>query len=160
MNITLKNSQKNASKPWWNILMNKKITLRTTVWNPSIRFYKEKDWLKIPNCRMFLVPHHLKIILFQNDYLLSRNLNNTLPKWAQLVGIFFTILATRSSAERSFQHWSISDHMLEYDCLSSLGLMSIEKELFRELKKLPTFYNSLIDIIAAENNRRINLKYK
>lgn len=99
-----------------------------------------------------------------NDYLVSSDLNETLPELAQLVNLFLTIPATSTSAERSFSALkrikSYARNTTTQDRLSGLGLISIEKELFRELKKNPNFYDSVIDIFAAKKERRIDLKYK
>jgi len=43
--------------------------------------------------------------------------------------------------------------------LSSLSTLAIEKTMSNELSKDPTFINSVIDIFATKQNRRIELNY-
>nr|CAH7743196.1 unnamed protein product [Callosobruchus chinensis] len=46
------------------------------------------------------------------------------------------------------------------DRMSSLSLISIEKNFLNGLMKRPSFYDSVIEIFANKVNRRIDLKYK
>jgi hypothetical protein len=99
-----------------------------------------------------------------NDYLISNDISDAFPELTKLVRLFLTIPATSASAERSFSALkrikSYARNTTAQDRLNGLSIISIEKQMFRDLKKEPGFYDSVIDIFAGKKERRIDLKYK
>jgi hypothetical protein len=78
----------------------------------------------------------------------------------------FVLIATTASVERNFSYLkrikSYSRNCMTQNRLTSLSLLSIEKELLCDLYKneMKTFYNDIIQIFSTSKDRRINLIYK
>jgi len=96
-------------------------------------------------------------------YLKTRKLDENLPQATKLISLILTIPATSALEERSFsalnriKNSSRNSH--EQDHLSSLSVLSIEKELLVELKKKPTFHDEVIETFLTKNTT-IDLTYK
>lgn len=90
-------------------------------------------------------------------------LTQALLEVTKLCALILTIPATSASAERTFSALrrihTYQRNTQGQNRLSGLSLISIEKSLLQNLKKKPTFYDSIIDLFL-EKNRRIELKYK
>lgn len=75
-----------------------------------------------------------------------------------------TIPATTASVERNFSCLkrikSYSRNSMTQHRLTSLSLLSIEKEFLCDLYKNESFYDEIIKICSTTKNRRINLQYK
>jgi len=94
----------------------------------------------------------------------SSELKVILPEVYKLFSLILTIPSTSVSVERSFSclkriktylRNSISQHRL-----SSLAIISIEKELINNLKNTEAFYDEVINIYSSKKNRSIDLQYK
>jgi hypothetical protein len=75
----------------------------------------------------------------------------------KLIQLVLTIPTTSTSSERSM---SILKHIkfflrnsMTHDRLSSLSTLAIEKKMFGELSKDPTFIINVIDVYATKRNR-------
>ncbi|KAE9535632.1 hypothetical protein AGLY_007533 [Aphis glycines] len=102
---------------------------------------------------VFLTPANVHDILI---YLKTRKLDENLPQATKLISLILTIPATSASEERSFsalkriKNSSRNSH--EQDRLiSSLSMLSIEKELLVELKKKSTFHDEVIETFLTKS---------
>lgn len=98
-----------------------------------------------------------------HKYLYLNDLHETLPEAWKLVCLVLTIPATSSSAERSFSalkriHTYLRNSQGQ-SRLSALSILSIEKNLLKELKKRNSFYDDVIEMFARKS-RRIELSFK
>ncbi|CAH1110586.1 unnamed protein product [Psylliodes chrysocephalus] len=98
------------------------------------------------------------------QYLKSSELDSAFPEAFKLANLFLTIPATSASVERSFSAMkrikTCQRNTQLQDRMSSLSLISIEKRFLNGLMAKPSFYDSVINIFANKENRRIDLKYK
>ncbi|CAH1099190.1 unnamed protein product [Psylliodes chrysocephalus] len=97
------------------------------------------------------------------NFLITTGLNKSLCKVVKLCELVLTIPATSASVERSFSALkrinSFIRNSTSEDRLSNLALISIEKQLIKQLSENPKFYDDVIDKFAAIEDRRIDLKY-
>nr|CAH7743193.1 unnamed protein product [Callosobruchus chinensis] len=97
-------------------------------------------------------------------YIKSSELDKAFPEAFKLADLLLTIPATSASVERSFSAMkrikTCQRNTQLQDRMSSLSLISIEKNFLNGLMKRPSFYDSVIEIFANKVNRRIDLKYK
>lgn len=103
-------------------------------------------------------PHQLLAFLVEND------LEQTVPEATKLLKLVLTIPATTASVERSFSALkrvkTYSRNRTEQGGLSSLALISIEKErLIRLRTKTEEFYNAVINIFVKKD-RRMDFVFK
>ena len=87
-----------------------------------------------------------------------------MPQVTKLCELAFTVPATTASVERSFSALrrikTASRNAMGQGRLSSLSLLSIEKELLASLYAKASFYDELIDKFAAMKEGRIDLIFK
>ena len=97
------------------------------------------------------------------EYLLMQDLVDVFPEVSKLAQLIITIPASSSSAERSFSTLKRIKTYLrntqEQQRVSSLSLLSIEKQLLADLRRQPNFNDDVIDIFSRKH-RRIELIYK
>lgn len=104
----------------------------------------------------------------QTDKILERivehDLCDTLPQAYKLFSLIATIPATTASVERSFSCLkrikTYVRNTMGQERLSSLGFISIEKELLVELMNKSSWYGNIIKRYAGKKNRRLDLLYK
>ncbi|XP_022169025.1 zinc finger MYM-type protein 1-like [Myzus persicae] len=94
----------------------------------------------------------------------SSGLKVILPEVYKLFSLILTIPSTSVSVERSFSCLKrIKTYLrnnISRNRLSSLAIISIEKELVDQLKHTGAFYDEVINIYASKKNRSIGLRYK
>ena len=102
------------------------------------------------------LPAHLDDLVCHN---FNSGLHLTLPQYCKLADLALTLPLTVASAERSFSKLKIIKNRLRSTMgdarLSSLGLMSLEKDIMDNLK-----VDDVIDRFSIKKKRRINLTYK
>ena len=102
------------------------------------------------------MPAHLDDLVRHN---FETQLHLTLPQFCRLSNLALTLPLTVASAERSFSKLKIVKNRLRNTMgdqrLSSLAIMSLEKEIMDKLK-----VDDVIDRFAMKKDRRINLIYK
>ena len=105
-----------------------------------------------------LFPHELL------DMLLSTRRFKAMPQVTKLCELVLTVPATTASVERSFSALkrikTASRNTMGQGRLSSLSLLSIEKELLASLYAKASFHDEVIDKFAAMKERRIDLIFK
>lgn len=99
-------------------------------------------------------------------FLTEHDLQKTVPEATKLLKLVLTIPSTTASVERSFSALkhikTYSRNRMEQNRLSSLALISIEKERLMKLRNTPNkedFYNKVIDIFV-QRDRRMDFVYK
>jgi hypothetical protein len=104
-----------------------------------------------------------KTLIYIKNYILKDDLIDVFKEVYTLITLILTIPATSASAERSFSTMkrikTYSRNSQNEERLSSLAIISIEKQLLISLKEYSTFYDRVIDDFSKKE-RRIELQYK
>ena len=99
-------------------------------------------------------------------FIFENELIQTFPEAVKLLQLILTILATTASVERSFSALkrikSYTRNRMTNQRLSTLALLSIEKERLNKMEQKTTFnfYEKVIDIFATKKERRMDFLYK
>lgn len=97
-------------------------------------------------------------------YFVEYNFREIFPEVFKLIVLIATIPVTSTSVERHFSCLkrikTHSRNSMKNERLSSLALISIEKELFSTLQKSDDFTENIINKFSLIKDRRINLNYK
>ena len=113
-------------------------------------------------CTQVFQDKSLKTIL---DFIFENELTQTFPEAVKLLQLIMTVSATTVSLERSFSALkrikSYTKNRMTNQRLSSLALISIEKETLHKMEQHPTsnFYEKVTDIFAT-NKERMDFLYK
>ncbi|GBM37493.1 hypothetical protein AVEN_263163-1 [Araneus ventricosus] len=95
------------------------------------------------------------------QFIIENNLQTTFSETYKLLLIIVTIPKTTSEAERCFSTLKRVKTFLRStmngDRLSALAMLSIEKRMINDI---PKFNENVIDLLACEKDRRVDLIYK
>lgn len=98
------------------------------------------------------------------EYVTNCELNLCMPELYKLLCLIVTIPVTSASVERSFSSLkrikTFTRNTTGQDRLSSMSIISINKDFIHELCQNDKFYNDIIDYFSDKKDRRISLKYK
>ncbi len=98
------------------------------------------------------------------DHFIKNELTEVFPESYKMFVLIATIPSTSVSCERDFSTlkriYTYSRNSMSQNRMSSLALLSIEKELFNILYSQDDFMDIIIERFASQKERRINLIYK
>ena len=104
-----------------------------------------------------MYPHQILLFIHSNE------LNDCMPEIERLSSLILTIPSTSASVERSFSTLKRVKRFCRNSCgqarLSSLYMMSVEKELLSSLSSTQKFYDNVIQEFCKKE-RRIDLMFK
>lgn len=97
------------------------------------------------------------------EHFYENNINTVFPEVLRLAKLIVTVPASSASTERSFSSLKRIHTYLRntqgQQRLTDLSTISIEKNLLTEIKRLPNFYDSILQIFL-QKDRRVDLIYK
>ena len=100
------------------------------------------------------------------SFIFQSQLEPTFPDVVKRLQLILTMPATTVSVERSFSALkrikNYSRNKMTNERLSSLAVISIEKERFAKIEQNPTynFHEKVIDIFSTMKERRMDFMYK